>query len=117
MLALAPLPAALVLSLVWRQGSAAVIVGGALLAATLGFALAKVRTDFVARAGARAQYGFADVRGFVELVEPRPVAASASHLRLVAVIGGCAEDEHARSRPGAHHGRRSPASSPATACG
>ncbi len=47
LLALAPLPIALVLSMLWRRGSLAVIVTGALLSATTGFALAKMRTDYV----------------------------------------------------------------------
>ena len=87
LLALAPLPVAIVLSMLWRQGSWAVIVTGALLAATLGFALAKVRTDFVRAPVLERQFGFADVRGFVELVEPRPTRGQRITLRLVSFTG------------------------------
>jgi competence protein ComEC len=69
LLAMAPLMIAVVLSWQWRQGSLAVIVSGAVLAATLRFALGKLGTDFVTSPVLERQYGFADVRGFVELVE------------------------------------------------
>ena len=87
LLALAPLPVAVVLSVLWRQGSLAVIVTGALLAAATGFALAKVRTDFVRAPVLERQYGLADVRGFIELVEPRPGRGQRITLRLVAFAG------------------------------
>ena len=87
LLALSPLPMALVLSLLWRRGSLSVMVTGALVASTLGFALAKVRGDFVTAPVLERQYGFADVRGFVELVEPRPTRGQRITLRLVSFAG------------------------------
>jgi len=87
LLAVAPVPIALVLSLLWRRGSLAVIVTGALLASAMGFALAKIRTDLVAAPVLERQYGFADVRGFVELVEPRPSRGQRITLRLTSFAG------------------------------
>jgi competence protein ComEC len=87
LLAIAPLPVALVLSLLWRRGSPAVMVGGALLAAATGFALAKIRTDFVRAPVLERQYWSADVRGFVELVEPRASRGQRITLRLVSFAG------------------------------
>ena len=87
LLALAPLPIALVLSLLWRRGSLAVMVTGALLSAATGFALAKVRTDFVRAPVLERQFGLAEVRGFIELVEPRSGRGQRITLRLVSFAG------------------------------
>ena len=87
LLALAVLIFAFVLSLVWRQGSLAVIVTAALLAAATGFTLAKVRADFVRAPVLERQFGLAEVRGFVELVEPRPGRGQRVTLRLVSFAG------------------------------
>jgi competence protein ComEC len=87
LLAIAPFPVALVLSLLWRRGSPAVMVTGAMLAAALGFGIAKVRAEYVRAPVLERQYGFADVRGYVELVEPRPGRGQRVTLRLVAFAG------------------------------
>ena len=87
LLALAPLPIALVLSLLWRRGSLAVMVTGALLSAATGFALAKMRTDFVRAPVLERQFGLVEVRGFIELVEPRSGRGQRITLRLVSFAG------------------------------
>lgn len=87
LLALAPLPIALVLSLFWRRGSLAVMVTGAVLSAATGFALAKIRTEFVRAPVLERQFGLAEVRGFIELVEPRSGRGQRITLRLVAFAG------------------------------
>jgi competence protein ComEC len=69
--AAAPVGAAVALRAVWRRGIAAVVVGGALVAVALGMAVAKARTEWV-RAPILTRHVSAEVRGFVELVEPRP---------------------------------------------
>ncbi len=87
LLALAPFPIAVVISLLWRRGSLAVIVTGALLSAATGFALAKMRTDFVRAPVLERQFGLAEVRGFIELVEPRSGRGQRITLRLVSFAG------------------------------
>jgi competence protein ComEC len=72
MAALAPSIAALALRFVWRRGVLAVIVGGALVATSMGIAAAKLRSEWVRAPVLTRQIGPVDVRGFVELVEPRP---------------------------------------------
>lgn len=91
LLAVMPVPIAIVISLLWRQGSVAVMAGGALLAAAAGFAMAKVRTEIARAPVLERQYGFADVRGFVELVEPRAVRGQRITLRLVYLAGLAAD--------------------------
>lgn len=70
--ALAPVVAAIALRIVWCRGIAAVVVGGALVAVALGLAAAKLRTEWTRAPVLTRQLSNADVRGFVELVEPRP---------------------------------------------
>ncbi len=85
--ALMPLPMAFVLSRLWRNSSVAVMLTAALLAFTLGFALAKIRTEYVRAPVLDRQYGLVEVRGFVELVEPRPTRGQRVTLRLVSFSG------------------------------
>jgi competence protein ComEC len=65
--ALIPLAVALVVSIVWREGIGAIIVAGAMLAASLGFGLAKLRTEIARSPVLERQYGLVDVSGFVTL--------------------------------------------------
>jgi competence protein ComEC len=81
--ALIPLAVALILSLVWREGIGAIIVGGAFLAVSLGFGLAKLRTEIARSPVLERQFGLVDVRGFVELVEPRPNRGQRLTIRVV----------------------------------
>lgn len=70
--AMAPVAGAIALRLVWRRGVAAAVVGGALVSLCLGLALAKIRTELVRAPILARQVGPVEVRGLVELVEPRP---------------------------------------------
>ena len=81
--ALIPVAVALVLNVVWRTGIAAILVGGGLLAVSLGFGLAKLRTELVRSPVLERQYGLVDVSGFVELVEPRPNRGQRLTIRVV----------------------------------
>jgi competence protein ComEC len=81
--ALIPLAVALVVSMVWRQGIGSIIVAGAVLAASLGFGLAKLRTEIARSPVLERQYGLVDLSGFVELVEPRPNRGQRLTIRVV----------------------------------
>lgn len=69
--ALMPLLTCLVLARVWQDGNFAPLITGGLIALTIGFALAKVRTEAARAPVLERPLTLADVRGFVELVEPR----------------------------------------------
>ncbi|MGH6815092.1 MAG: ComEC/Rec2 family competence protein [Hyphomicrobiaceae bacterium] len=69
--ALVPVPAALALARVWRTGSSAAIATGIATALALGFAVAKLRTEWVRAPVLERHLNAVQVRGFVELVEPR----------------------------------------------
>lgn len=69
--ALAPVPVALALALVWRRGVPAVVCASAAIALSFGFAAAKLRTEWVRAPVLERQLGPVEVTGFVELVEPR----------------------------------------------
>jgi competence protein ComEC len=60
------------------------LVGSALMAVTLGFATGKIRSDWVAAPVLTAQIGPVEVRGWVELLEPRPAGGH----RLTLVVAG-----------------------------
>lgn len=96
--ALMPLPIALIISALWRQGSIAVMVTGILVAMALGFALAKVRTELIRAPVLERQFNFAEIRGFVELVEPRPTRGQRITLQLVSFAGLPAERRPHRVR-------------------
>jgi competence protein ComEC len=85
--ALAPLPAAIALKLVWRGGTIAVLLTGASVAATLGFAAAKLRTEWVAAPVLERRIGPVEVRGFLELVEPRATRGQRLTVRVTAIRG------------------------------
>lgn len=85
--ALMPLPIALLISRLWRNSTLAVIVTAILMAASLGFALAKVRNEIVRAPVLDRQYGLVEVAGFVELVEPRPGRGQRITVRLVTFAG------------------------------
>jgi competence protein ComEC len=90
--ALIPLAVALVISIVWREGVGSIIVGGAVLAASLGFGLAKLRTEIARSPVLERQYGLVDVSGFVELVEPRPNRGQRLTIRVV-TLGALAPEK------------------------
>lgn len=86
LLALAPL--AVVLA-VWAarsgQGTVERIIVSALLASSFGFALAKVRVETVAAPVLARQHNNIEVRGWVELIEPRVTRGKRLTLRTISV--------------------------------
>lgn len=67
----AALAVAVLMNWRWREGSAAALVGGVLLATVLGFALAQGRAHFVASPVIASERATLSVIGWIELVEPR----------------------------------------------
>ncbi len=96
--ALAPVPAALTLRVVWRRGIMAMMLGGALLATSLGLALAKARTEWVRAPVLTRQIGPVEVKGFVELIEPRPGRGQRLTLRVTSLAALAADERPARVR-------------------
>ncbi|MFZ4806927.1 MAG: ComEC/Rec2 family competence protein [Hyphomicrobiaceae bacterium] len=77
--------AAVALQVAWRQGLAAVVVGGALVALATGLAAAKIRTEFAGGPTLTRPLYNTEVRGYVELVEPRPGRGQRITLRVSAL--------------------------------
>lgn len=86
------------LRLGWRHGAASVLVGGALSAAAAGFAVAKLRADWIAAPVLKRQTGPVDVKGWVELVEPRPSGGQRMTLLVATIKGLAPEDRPQRVR-------------------
>ena len=85
MMAAALVIAAFALLLAIGRGTVAAALASALLAAALGFAGAKARTEW-GRAPVLAQrINLAELRGFVELVEPKPQRGGRLTIRIVAL--------------------------------
>ena len=87
LLALAPVVAALALWLVLRSGTIVVVCVSALLAMTLGLAAAKLRAEWVKAPVLERALNLADVRGFVEQVEPRAGRGERLTLRVISIRG------------------------------
>jgi competence protein ComEC len=85
---------ALIVRVVWRHGPMSLLVGSALMAVVLGFAVGKLRSDWVAAPVLTAQIGPVEVRGWVELLEPRPAGGH----RLTLLVAGI-ERLQAHERP------------------
>lgn len=75
-----------------RRGSLAAVFATGLLAASLGFAFVKARTEIVRAPVIERRLPLSEVRGFVELIEPKPQRGGRVTLRLVSV-GGLANDQ------------------------
>lgn len=86
-LAVATLPAVavLVLHVAGPRGGLAGLATGAMLAATLGLAAAKVRTEVVRAPVLQARMGPIDVYGHIELVEPRATEGQRLTIRVTAM--------------------------------
>jgi competence protein ComEC len=96
--ALSLLAAAVALKLAWRGGTAAMLLAGAAVAATLGFAAAKLRTEWVASPMLERRIGPVEVRGFLELVEPRAKRGERLTVRVTSIRGLAAEETPRRVR-------------------
>lgn len=93
-----PLAGAVALAALWRQGSLAVVTTSAALAVALGFAAAKLRAQWVQAPILERQLGAAELRGFVELVEPRATRGARITLRVSHLAGLDAEHRPRRVR-------------------
>jgi competence protein ComEC len=93
-----PAVVALVLFVVLRQGTLTVVAVGAGLALSLGLAAAKLRTMWVAAPVLERSLNLAEVRGWVELVEPRGGRGQRITLRVASIRGVAAEGLPARVR-------------------
>ncbi|HEX4892734.1 MAG TPA: ComEC/Rec2 family competence protein [Hyphomicrobiaceae bacterium] len=85
--ALAPAGLAAVLALLWRSGGLALLLTSSLLAATLGFAAAKLRTWQVAAPVIERPLERVAVSGWIELIEPRPGRGQRVTLRIASMDG------------------------------
>jgi competence protein ComEC len=83
--ALAPLLAAIVLRVLWRTGTLPYVAAGLLVWMTAGLAVAKLRTEWVRAPVLERQLTGVEVRGFVELVEPKPTRGQRITLRVTAI--------------------------------
>jgi len=91
-LALLPVPAALVLKALWRRHTLTYVLGGVVLWLSLGFAIAKLRTEWVRGPVLERQVTGVDVRGFAELVEPKAGKGQRITVRVVS-LGGLPADK------------------------
>jgi len=89
--ALAPLGAALAVRAVVPPRTAVILATSAAIAVTAGFALAKVRVEWVRAPVLAKQMRAVEVRGFVERIEPRPKRKERLTLRVTA-LGDLKED-------------------------
>ena len=83
--AVAPLAAALALRAVAPRHTLALLAVGAALAVTVGFALAKLRVESLRAPVLTKELRAVEVRGFVELVEPRAKRGQRLKLRVTAL--------------------------------
>lgn len=89
--ALLPFPVALLVWGLCRRGSLAAAVAGAILVAALGFGLAKLRADSVSAPVIERRMGPVEVRGYVELIEPRDKRGERLTLQVTAIAGLAAD--------------------------
>lgn len=85
MAALLPLPAAVVLKVLWRRETLSVVLASVLVLLAAGLALAKLRTEWVRAPVLERQYTGVLVRGFVDLVEPKPTKGQRITLRVTSI--------------------------------
>jgi competence protein ComEC len=93
-----PLAGAVALAALWRQGALAVVTTSTVLAVALGFAAAKLRAEWVHAPILERQLGAAELRGFVELIEPRATRGARITLRVSHLAGRSAEQRPRRVR-------------------
>jgi competence protein ComEC len=83
---LTPLPAAVILKFVGRgKGTLAYLASTALLCLAGGLVVAKLRTEWVRAPVLERQLSGVEVRGYVELVEPKPTRGQRITLRVVSL--------------------------------
>jgi len=85
LIAIAPLGVALALLGLAPQRTAAVLLTGALLAVTAGFALAKLRVEWVRAPVLAKEMRAVEVRGHIEVIEPRPNGGERLTLRVTSL--------------------------------
>jgi competence protein ComEC len=82
----------------WREGSMAAVAGGALFAASLGFALAQGRAHMAAAPVVPAERSTRVVTGWIELVEPREERGARMTIRVHEMAGPGAMHQPVRIR-------------------
>lgn len=87
LVSLAPVAIAMALWAVFRRGTLLVLTTALLLAFTLGFAAAKLRTLWVTAPVLERQLNSVDVRGSAELIEPRPNNSQRITIRVASIRG------------------------------
>jgi competence protein ComEC len=86
MAALAPVPAAIVLKIAGRsKGTLIFALSSAMLCLAAGLAMAKLRTEWVRAPVLERQLSGVEVRGYVELVEPKPTKGQRITVRVVSL--------------------------------
>ena len=83
--AMLPVVAVLAVHLTLVRGGVAALMTGALLAATVGIAAGKLRTEAMRAPVLERQIGPVDVHGFVELIEPRATKGQRLTIRVTAL--------------------------------
>jgi competence protein ComEC len=96
--ALVPVLAVVAVRAAWRRDGTALVWIGALLAIALGLAAAKLRADWVAAPVLQRQLGPVEVRGWIELVEPRPGRGQRVTVLVSSITGLAPEELPARVR-------------------
>lgn len=84
--ALLPVPAALVLKVFWRRHTLTYVLAGVLMWLSLGFGIAKLRTEWVRGPVLERQLTGVAVRGFAVLVEPKPTKGQRITLRVTSLV-------------------------------
>lgn len=94
--ALMPVPAALVLKVLWRRHTIPYVAAGVALWLTLGFGIAKLRTEWVRAPVLERQYTGVAVRGTAVLVEPKPTKGQRITVRVSSLVTGTGALEAAK---------------------
>lgn len=88
MAALLPVPAAVVLKVLWRRDTLGYVLASVLLLLAAGMGIAKLRTEWVRAPVLERQLTGVLVRGFVDLVEPKAGKGQRITLRVVSIGTG-----------------------------
>jgi len=89
--AVMPVPLVLALWMVFRRGTLVVIAAAAALLVAMGFAASKVRTLWVTAPVLERPLNLAEIKGWVEIVEPRAGRGQRITLRVASIRGLTAE--------------------------
>jgi len=85
LMAIAIVLIAVALRLTLRRGTLVTVLTGTLLAMAVGFAVAKLRTEWVRAPVLERATGAVEVRGYIELIEPRPSRGERVTLQVTSI--------------------------------